>query len=368
MSRPGVGSVYQRADGRWVAAVKVNGRKVVRYAPTRRAARERLAALVAQAALGRLSGSGSAGPASRLTLGEWVAAWLAMVEPHRRPATMRTYRQVLRPVVTELGAVRLSRLTPARLELAVSRLRRTMGSRRLQLAYATLHTCLAAAVRLGELPDNPLRAVARPAHTPAERRWWTPAEYARFVSVVAGSRRRYAPLVLLLATSGLRLSEALALTWADVDLLAGEARITRALVWAGTTAHLGPTKSRSGQRVVALPAVTVSALAALPRPIGGGPVFRTRTGRPPTPGVVRQTLRALCAEAGVPPCTPHGLRHLAASLLLRSGLSVPEVAATLGHATPATTLHVYSHVLGPAVDRARAALESALSSQSDRSR
>lgn len=355
MPRPGVGSVYQRADGKWVAAVKVNGRKVVRYATSQRAARERLKELLAQAALGRLS----AGPASRLTLAEWVAAWVAMVEPHRRPSTVRTYRQVLTPLLAELGPVRLSRLTPARLTLAFARLRRTMGSRRQQLAYATLHTCLAAAVRLGELPDNPLRKVSKPAHTPAARRWWAAAEYARFVRVAAASRRRYAPLLLLLATTGLRLSEALAITWADVR--DGVVHVTKALTWAGGEAHLGPPKSVSGRRTVALPAVTVAALDSLPRPLGGGPVFCTRTGRPPGPGAVRNTLVALCHEANVPPVTVHGLRHAYASLLLHSGLSVPEVAAVLGHGSPGVTMAVYAHVMGAPGRRAAEAVERALS-------
>ena len=44
--------------------------------------------------------------------------------------------------------------------------------------------------------------------------------------------------------------------------------------------------------------------------------------------------------------TPHGLRHLSASLLLSEGLPVPVVSQRLGHATPAITMAVYAHALG----------------------
>lgn len=346
--------MYRRAgDGRWVEALKVQGRKLVRYARTKREARERLRELRAQAGTGRLAAP------SRLTLADWVAAWLAMVEPERRPSTMRTYRQVLPPVLTRLGGTKLHRLTPTAVGLVLTELRRQgMGTRRLQLAHAALRACLQAAVQLGELPDNPVARVPKPRHNPAERRVWSVEETARFVRVASESRLRYAPLVLLVLGGGLRLGEALALTWDDLDLTAGTVRVTKALVWAGSTPHLGPPKTRSGARTVPLPSWALTALTRLPRPVQGGAVFRTAGGRPPTEGAVRQTLRALCEAANVPALHLHDLRHQHASVLIAEGLPVPEVAARLGHASPSVTMSVYAHqVRRVGQDRAVAALE-----------
>jgi integrase len=355
-TRPkGEGSVYQRADGVWVAALTVQGRKHVRYARTQREAREHLRAMRAQAGLGRLAAP------SAMTLADWVAAWLGMVEGERRPSTLRTYRQVLPPLVERLGGARmkLHRLTPAAILRALGELRREgMGTRRLQLAHAALRASLEAAVRLGELPDNPVRRVPKPRHTPAERRVWTAEETARLVRVASASRLRYAPLVLLLLGGGLRLGEALALTWDDLDLAAGVVTIRRALVWAGATPHLGPPKTKSGERTVMLPGWALTALTRLPRPLGGGFVFRTAGGRPPTEGTLRRTLTQLCEAANVPVLRPHDLRHQHASLLLAEGLPVPEVAARLGHGSPGVTLAVYAHQVRRAgADRAAQALE-----------
>jgi integrase len=355
-TRPkGEGSVYRRADGVWVAALTVQGRKHVRYARTQREAREHLRAMRAQAGLGRLAAP------SAMTLADWVAAWLGMVEGERRPSTVRTYKQTLTPLVGRLGGerVKLHRLSSAAILRALSELRREgMGTRRLQLAHAALRACLEAAVRLGELPDNPARHVPKPTHVPGERRVWSREETARFVRVASASRLRYAPLVLLLLGGGLRLSEALAATWDDLDLRAGTVRITRAVVWAGSRAGEGPPKTRSGARTVTLPGWALAALQRLPRPVQGGPLFRTGGGKPPGQSALRETMRRLCERARVQTLRLHDLRHQHASLLIAEGLPVPEVAARLGHSSPGVTMSVYAHQVRRAgQDRAVAALE-----------
>ncbi len=335
-----------------MAAVKVQGRKHVRYAKTRQEARERLAELLVRAGTGRLSAPSS------LTLQDWAARWLALVAPERRPATLRTYTQTLGPVLKRLGRVRLSRLTPGGIALALAELRTAgMGTRQVQLAYATLRACLEQAVRLGELADNPAARVEKPRHEPGARRPWTPEETAWFVRVASESELRYAPLLLLLLGGGLRLSEALALRWEDIDFAHGTARIDKALVWAGSRPHLGPPKSRAGERTVTLPSWALGALARLPRPMGGGPVFVTAGGRPPGEGAARRTLRRLCEQAGLPVLRPHDLRHQHASLLLAEGLALTEVSARLGHASPTVTLAVYAHHLKRREDRAVRAME-----------
>ncbi len=61
----------------------------------------------------------------------------------------------------------------------------------------------------------------------------------------------------------------------------------------------------------------------------------------------RSALTTACRRAGVGPYSPHDLRHLHLSRLLHAGVSPAIIAARAGHATPATTLKTYSHVLPP---------------------
>lgn len=64
-----------------------------------------------------------------------------------------------------------------------------------------------------------------------------------------------------------------------------------------------------------------------------------------TPSWVKRDLKALTERAGVPPVTSHGLRHMAASLMLKAGVSPALVALTLGHADIGTTVDRYGHLV-----------------------
>ncbi|HZO29111.1 MAG TPA: tyrosine-type recombinase/integrase [Chloroflexota bacterium] len=64
-------------------------------------------------------------------------------------------------------------------------------------------------------------------------------------------------------------------------------------------------------------------------------------------GCVAKALRTTCERLGLPPLTPHGLRHLSASLLLSENVPLPNVSQRLGHADPNITARIYSHVVRP---------------------
>jgi len=353
----GRGSVYRRSsDGRWVATLPLGGRRLTRYARSEKEARAALALLRQEAQAGTLT------PPTPLTLAAWVAQDLALQATTLRPSTLRTYRQVLAPLLALLGTVRLHRLTPAQLATALVALRqRGMGSRRLQLARACLSASLQRAVTLGVLPRNPAARVPRPQHAPRERPVWGVAEMRRFLAVARASRRQHAPLLVFLLGTGCRFSEACGLRWHDLDLAAGTARIERAVVWTGNaTWTVEQPKTRAGLRTLSLPPFVVATLRGLPRPLADEAwVFTSRTGTPPTPSAVLKTLTALCQEAEVPVVTVHGLRHSHASVLVASGVPLKEAQRRLGHARASVTLDIYSHALVPDA-QAAAAVERAL--------
>ena len=341
MSRqtPAHGSVYQRKDGYWAAALSVAGRRVVRYARTQREAREKLAALLADHRLGTLA------PPASLTLDAWVDRWLATRAADLRPSTLATYRDVLGRVTARCGHVRLSRLSPALLAGVLADLRRTgMGARRVQMAYTYLHACLGQAAALGLLGYNPLDRVPKPRGEAQERRYWTAAEARRFLSAALRSSHQHAPLLAFLLGTGLRLSEALGLRWADVDLGAGVVHVRRALVWTGTGPVLGLPKTRQGERAVDLPAWCLDLLRRLPRPLSEeAPVFTAEGGATPTKSNVRRAMLRLCELAGVPYVHPHGLRHVHAALLVAGGLDPQSLRRRLGHAHVSMSLDRYAY-------------------------
>jgi integrase len=159
----------------------------------------------------------------------------------------------------------------------------------------------------------------------------------------------------LLAATGLRISEAIALRWSDLqlDTAAPRLQVSRAIV----RGVVGAPKSRHGARLVPLPAELANALRAVRPP--GSPddalVFPGRDGAPADVGSLRRRVLVPAADrASLPGVGFHTLRHTCASLLIESGLSVLRLQRWMGHHSPAFTLETYGHLLdgdlGPPLD------------------
>lgn len=339
------GSIRQRPDGRWEARISIGGKQLSRYGATRAEVEAKLRALQVGVPL-PLS---SAGP---ISLDTWVTRWLA--ERDLRPSALATYQAVLRPILSDLGHVTLGRLNPPMLALQFSMLKaRGMGARRLQLAHGYLQGCLARATELDYIPANPMARVQRPKWEPLAKSYWTPDQAHRFIQVAAGSNLRYARLFLLLATTGVRISEGLGLEPQDVDLVAAHITMRQAQVWqSGTRVYVrGPIKTKAGRRTLAVPAVARAALDEIP--------FRTQTGAVPVPNTLKAVLVKLCAQADVPLINPHGLRHVHAAMAYKATGDAYAVQKRLGHSNVTTTMGIYGFGMGRE-EELRAALDAVL--------
>lgn len=258
------GSVYQRAsDGRWVASVSLaGGKRVVRYGTTERDARRRLKEMLGKEHAGTLAAP------NPMTFAAWVEQWLWMTAARCRDTTVEAYEYSMRPLVQRLGTTRLDRLTPLTLSQALADMQRSgVGTGRLRSSHAALRVCLRAAVRLDLMPVNAMDRVDAPCCPSPDRAHWALEEAAAFLQAAEASPTRFAPLFVFLLSTGMRRGEALALTWADVDLHERIVRIERSLVFARNVPTLHATKTKAARRVISLPDAAVRALGRLPRPL-----------------------------------------------------------------------------------------------------
>jgi integrase len=148
--------------------------------------------------------------------------------------------------------------------------------------------------------------------------------------------------ILLVAKTGMRFSEALALTPLDFDFSHQSLSISKTWDYKGSGGFL-PTKNRSSVRKIQIDWQTVIQFSELVKCLPddqplfiNGPVFNS---------TVNDILRRHCVRAEIPTITIHGLRHTHASLLLFAGVSIASVARRLGHSSMTTTQKTYVHII-----------------------
>jgi len=342
----GTGSVAQLKDGRWVASAIIDGERVYRYRRSRKDADLALAAILngTEKPTRRSSRNATAptAPDSDMTLSEWITAWLETCEGRLRPSTCHNYKKALARVIPIAGETRIADLTPASLTATINRVKKR-GTRAAQDTYTVLRTCLQAAADLEILPRNPMLKVAKPRHQPKERDYWNVTQTRRFIDCAMESDRKWAPLCAFLVTTGLRISEAFGLTWADIDLANSRIRIRESIAYVGQQRMVSPPKTKASRRWVSLDASAREVIARMTPGQSNEGVFRTKNGKPPTPPNVREALLHVCEEAGVPPLNPHGLRHVAAMLALTATRDIYLVQRRLGHANVNVTLGIYGY-------------------------
>jgi integrase len=274
---------------------------------------------------------------------------LAEIKPDIRASTHNVYRQTLRPISEEIGDVLLGELNPLMLTEAFTRIRdRGKGARQLNLCYGYLKTCLKQAVQLDVLPSNPMEKVRRPKWTPRTRTYWRMDQVEAFIKTGLQATRYWDPLFVFLCVTGLRISEAIALHWSDIDFEKRSVSVVRAIVWQGSTRayDVVPPKTKSGKRDVSLPKAGIVALRIVGSRSVETPdslVFQTKNGTPPKTSDLRKYLLSLCQRAGVPTINVHGLRHVAAMLALEAVNDPYLVQKRLGHSHVSVTLGIYGY-------------------------
>ncbi len=148
--------------------------------------------------------------------------------------------------------------------------------------------------------------------------------------------------ILLIAKTGMRFSEALALTPDDFDFRQQLVSISKTWDYKGDGGFL-PTKNRSSVRKVLLDWQTVIQFAELVKALPNDkPIFAENKIYNST---INAILSRLCTKSGVPNISMHGLRHTHASLLLFAGVSTASVARRLGHSSINTTQKTYLHII-----------------------
>ncbi len=291
-----------------------------------------------------------------ITVGEWLTKWITQI--HTTKINRATYKSYLQHInnhlIPGLGDIVLSKLMPSDIEQYYAsalnkqgRYGKSLSRRTIEYHGTILRSALNYAVNTEGLiavnQASKVSLITPDTQTPTP---WSLKELKIFLQLASTHRLYF--YYRLMAYTGTRRGELLALKWGDFD---GK-RI--AITKSGRTTK--QTKGGDGRRSISLDADTIEQFNAhrkrqiAERLLMGsswtetGYVFVREDGKPIGEGTVTQLFAKLLKRAGLRHNRLHDLRHLHATELLRLGEPLHVVSKRLGHADPMVTATIYAHV------------------------
>jgi integrase len=177
------------------------------------------------------------------------------------------------------------------------------------------------------------------------------------------------PLVAVLATSGLRISEACGLRRRDLDLSAGTAAVIQTVVEVNGNLVRTTPKSKASRRTVKLLPSTVALLKGHPIPVSPDGLVFTQPGKShplPRTWFNRRVLKPAAERAGLHPIpSAHDLRHTAGAIASKAGMHPMAVKEMMGHSSIKVTFDVYGHLFPTMHEAAVLAIERALKGEQE---
>ncbi len=295
---------------------------------------------------------------TKLRLGEYLETWLQnVVSIRNRPRTLEGYAVIVRNHINPvLGSTRLSKLTATDVQrLEAGLLAAGLTPNTVHHVHGCLSKALKDAMRSGALHQNVCQAVQAPSPGIYKVDLPESEEINRILDLAETTQ--YGPVFLLMAYTGIRRGEAVALKWENVDLDKGVVSIVAtAQRHKGNGIVLQPPKSAAGLRGIAVDTGTIDMLRAHrgkqllhqmelgPAFMDNGLVFPGPQGGLLDPSVLTRNFKKVVRTAGYPKMRLHDLRHGHAAGLIRAGIYPLVVQERLGHASAAFTMQVYGHV------------------------
>ena len=285
-----------------------------------------------------------AAPRAPLQFDAFFREWQRTTLPLLRPATSRFYNEkATTHLVPYFGARRLTDIGTLEIQVFLNQKANKYSRSTLQHIKATLSRLFSDAVAWGYVRDNPVRNVKLPhARLAPPQPFLTPEQVRMLVFAL---REPYRTIVLTAVLTGLRPSELFGLYWSDFNFERQTMQINRSYYMG----ELGMLKTNRSRRTLVMPAVLHRALQEhreRSKRTAHDLVFSTRAGKPIDPSrVLKKAVYPVLAKLNIPRVGWRAFRHTVATLLQQSGVPVKITQDQLGHASPTTTLAIYTHAV-----------------------
>lgn len=290
---------------------------------------------------------------STVTVGEWALRWLTTKKQSVSIGTYENYLYVSGHLDLIAG-IALQELAPHHVDALYAELGKAVSGCTVHKVHKLLKAMLGKAVSLNIVSKNIMLNVDTPKFEKKDIQIFSQAEVETILKVCHDNpllKRKY-PMVLLAATTGVRLGELLGLRWRDVLFPTNEIFIRKSIkVSKAQGVYLGSVKTKAGNRKIKITEDMVKLLRSLRAEVKNMDinletyVFPARTGNPITPRNMERAWDTIIRNAGIPYKNIHVLRHTHATELLALSVPIIEVSRRLGHSKVAHTLDLYGHAI-----------------------
>jgi len=302
---------------------------------------------------------GTVRPESSMLFGTFAEEqWKTLVLPTLKLSTQHGYKTVLaKHLLPYWRDWRLRDIGRQDVQQWVAdRFRRQLGWQTVRNAWTLLSGILETAVEYGYLSTNPARGVKFPEKELKEAPVLFTAE--DFTKLLEQLDEPYRTMARLIALTGLRIGELLAVRWQCLDLEIGTLSV-RESVYEG---KFQSPKTRKSRRTIPLGPQSILWLREhrlrATRIAADDLLFGNRSGKPLRESkLLRNVLQPAAERAGLGRVTWHQFRHIHSSLLNDLRVPVKIAQEQLGHSSISTTLNIYTHVVDASHRKAIEALE-----------
>jgi integrase len=288
----------------------------------------------------------------------------------KEATSITTERYVKNHVLHVFGTVKISKITPKMAQKAVNKWAEDLKVYKVLLQYVV--KMFDFAINLKMVKENPFKNVIRPKTKDAEEnkeiKFYTLDEVQKImatldkrVTTTNPSNKLYYFFAMLdqtfyrlLAFSGLRVGEALALTWSDIDFEDKTLTVNKNLSQTKTGFVVSSPKTKSSNRTITLDDKTIRVLKRWQlkekellfsnRVKNCSIVFPDLNGNHLNRQNIYMRSKRVAKFSNVPNIGTHGWRHTHASMLFESGATMKEAQVRLGHSSIEMTMNIYTHV------------------------
>ncbi len=349
----GEGSIGKRKDGRWMATLTIDGKRMYFYGKTQAEALEKRRAAQREYAQGILA----SGPTQ--TLKTYLNHWLEDV--HRPSVGIRTYLayrgNLDNHIFPVLGHIQLRKLTPQHIQSFYAKmLKEGLKASTIKGMHSILRSALDNAVRWNLVSRNVCNLVTKPRTVKHKIHPLIEDQARNLLEAVKGDVLE--GIITVTLVTGLRRGEVLGLKWEDIDLINKYLYVRRSVGRAGKYGIVvSEPKTISGLRVIKLPDIVIDVVGRhrvrqdeVKAKLGtawqdSGYVFCNGIGEFLDESQLQVMYKRLLKRAMLPNIRFHDLRHSAATIMISMGVNPKVVQEILGHSTISMTMDTYAHVL-----------------------